>query len=136
MFAGNPRMLMDRETLKPKNLSETLARFASYFKPYWAAMLLVAVLIVASTWSQVDNPDVVGQVVDCYVTPIAASALNFPGAPAAVESAGNNCWLANDPATLGVGQRVLQGALTIGTFPRPNPTSNSFSTADRLSGLG
>jgi len=136
MFGGNPRALMDREQLKPKNLSETLGRFAGYFKPYWPAMLLVAVLIVVSTWTQVVNPDLVGQVVDCYVTPIAASALNFPGAPTAVESAGNNCWLANDPATLGVGQRVLQGALTIGNFPRPNPTSTSFSTADRLSGLG
>ena len=115
--------------------TETLGRFASYFKPYWPAMLLVAALIVLSTWTQVVNPDLVGQVVDCYVTPIGASALNFPGAPTAVESAGNNCWLANDPATLGLGQRLLQGALTIGNFPRPNPTSTSFSTADRLSGL-
>ena len=138
MFGGSDglRRMMDREQLKPKNLSETLARFAVYFKPYWLAMVLVAVLIVVSTWTQVVNPDLVGQVVDCYVTPIAASALNFPGAPTAVDSAGNNCWLANDPATLGLGQRVLQGALTIGNFPRPNPTSTSFSTADRLSGLG
>ncbi len=135
MFGGNPRAMMDRETLKPKNLSETLARFASYFKPYWLALVMVAALIILSTWSQVVNPDLVGQVVDCYVTPIAASALNFPGAPAAVESAGNNCWLANDPASLGLSQRVLQGAVTLGGFPRPNPTSNSFSTADRLAGL-
>src|SRR5260370_40686049 len=101
MFGGNPRMLMDRETLKPKNVSETLARFGSYFKPYWPAMLLVATLIVVSTWTQVVNPDLVGQGVDCYVTPIAASAFNFPGAPAATESARNNCWLANGPASLG-----------------------------------
>src|SRR5258708_24998065 len=136
MFGGNPRALMDREQLKPKNLSETLGRFAVYFKPYWLAMVAVAILIVVSTWTQVVNPDLVGQVLDCYFTPIAARALTFPGAPPAVESAGNNCWLANDPATLGLGQRVLQGALTIGNFPRPNPTSTSFSTADRLSGLG
>src|SRR5712691_7301076 len=97
---GNPRALMEREQLKPKNLSETLSRFAGYFKPYWWAMAIVALLIVASTWTQVVNPDLVGQVVDCYVTPIAASALNFPGAPAATESAGNNCWLANDPSSL------------------------------------
>jgi ATP-binding cassette subfamily B multidrug efflux pump len=135
MFGGNPRAMMDRETLKPQNLSETLVRFAAYFKPYWLALVMVAVLIVLSTWSQVVNPDLVGQVVDCYVTPIAASALNFPGAPAAVESAGNNCWLANDPASLGLSQRVLQGAVTLGGCPRPNPTATSFSTADRLAGL-
>jgi ATP-binding cassette subfamily B multidrug efflux pump len=135
MFAGNPRMMMDRETLKPKNVSETLLRFTSYFKPYWPAMALVAVLIVVSTWTQVVNPDLVGQVVDCYVTPIAASALNFPGAPQATESAGNNCWLAADPASLGLTQRALQGMVTIGNFPRPNPTATTFSTADRLAGL-
>src|SRR5260370_42202862 len=135
MFGGNPRALMDREQLKPKNLSETLGRFAVYFKPYWIAMVLVAVLIVVSTWTQVVNPDLVGQVVDCYVTPIAASGFNFPGAPAAVESAGNNCWLADEPASLNVTQRLLQGAVTLGNFPRPDPTSASFSTADRLAAL-
>ena len=135
MFGGNPRALMDREQLKPKNLSDTLGRFAGYFKPYWWAMLLVAIFIVTSTWTQVVNPDLVGQVVDCYVTPIAASSLNFPGAPTAAESAGNNCWLANDPASLGLGQRVLQGALTVGGFPRPDPTSKDFTLDQRLAGL-
>jgi ATP-binding cassette subfamily B multidrug efflux pump len=136
MFGGNPRALMDRDTLKPKNLSETLLRFASYFKPYWAAMLMVAVLVVASTWTQVTNPDLLGQVVDCYVAPAAASAISFPGAPQLAASSETNCWLAADPASLGLAQRALQGALTIGNFPRPNPTSTSFSNADRLAGLG
>src|SRR5436305_303095 len=123
MFGGNPRGLMDREMLKPKNVSETLGRFASYFKPYWPALVAVAVLIVASTWTQVVNPDLVGQVVDCYVTPIAASAFNFPGAPQAAATTSNNCWLANDPASLGPTQRLLQSAVTFGNFPRPDPTS-------------
>jgi len=136
MFGGNPRGLMDRETLKPKNLSETLLRFAAYFKPYWPAMLLVAFLVIVSTWTQVSNPDLVGQVVDCYVSPTVASALNFPGAAQITASSDSNCWLAADPATLNLGQRVLQGALTLGNFPRPQPTSASFSAADRLAGLG
>jgi ATP-binding cassette subfamily B multidrug efflux pump len=135
MFGGNPRGLMDRETLKPKNLSETLLRFAAYFKPYWPAMLLVALLVIVSTWTQVSNPDLVGQVVDCYVSPTVASALNFPGAAQITASSDTNCWLAADPATLNLGQRVLQGALTLGNFPRPQPTSASFSAADRLAGL-
>src|SRR5262249_44647590 len=132
---GNSRFLMDRETLKPKRLSETLLRFAGYFKPFWPAMLLVAVLAVASTWTQVVNPDLIGEVVDCYVSPAAAQAFNFPGAPQAAQTGASNCWLAKDPAELGLSQRVLQGALTLGGFPRPNPTSTSFSTADRLAGL-
>ncbi len=136
MFGGNPRALMDRETLKPKNLSETLLRFGSYFKPYWPAMVLVAVLVILSTWTQVVNPDLVGEVVDCYVAPAAASSFSFPGAPQAAAGATSNCWLANDPASLGLTQRLLQGAVTLGNFPRPNPTAASFSSADRLAGLG
>jgi ATP-binding cassette subfamily B multidrug efflux pump len=136
MFGGNPRGLMDRETLKPKNLSETLLRFAAYFKPYWPAMLAVVLLAVASTWTQVANPDLLGQVVDCYVAPAAAQGFNFPGAPQVAADSGSNCWLAADPASLGWTQRLLQGALTLGNFPRPDPTSASVSTADRVTGLG
>jgi hypothetical protein len=45
MFGGPDglRRMMSGETLKPKNLSETLGRFAGYFKPFWPAMLLAAV---------------------------------------------------------------------------------------------
>jgi ATP-binding cassette, subfamily B, multidrug efflux pump len=136
MFGGNRGQMMNRETLKPKNLSETLLRFGGYFKPYWLALVGVAVLVIVSTWAQVANPDLIGQVVDCYLTPIASSSLNFPGAPQVVESAGTNCWLASEPSSLGFTQRVLQGALTLGNFPRPQPTSTSFSVADRLTGLG
>jgi ATP-binding cassette subfamily B protein len=133
---GGLRNLMSRETLKPKNLTETLGRFANYFKPFWAAMLGVGVLVVVSTWTQVTNPDLIGQVVDCYLAPAAANAFNFPGAPAAASSSQTNCWLASDPARLGLTQRALQSVLTLGNFPRPTPSATSFSSADRLAGLG
>ena len=136
MFGGQDglRRIMSQDTLKPKNLGETLARFGRYFRPYWPLLILVALLIIATTWAQVTTPDLTGQAVDCYLTPGAASlGFDFPGAPAA-DAPASNCWLAAEPATLGVTQRLMQGALTAGGFPRPDPAS--ADNAARLAGLG
>ncbi len=66
------RRLLERENLKPKNLSVTLARFAGYFRPYWWAMLIVAVLIGFSAWAQVVQPDLTRAAIDCYLVPAKA----------------------------------------------------------------
>src|SRR5260221_13938933 len=71
------RRLMDRETTKPKNVFSTLARFGSYFRPYWFAMVLVLVFMVASTWTQVTIPEITGQVVDCFLFPQPTSVCSF-----------------------------------------------------------
>ena len=73
---GNQHMrrMMDRDIGKPKRVSETLARFGEYFKPYWYILVLVAVLVVIATWAQVTAPELTGQLVDCYLTPTASSA--------------------------------------------------------------
>jgi len=63
------RRMMERETLKPKNVSATLARFWAYFRPYWFALLSVAVLIVVTVWTYVTAPELMGQAVDCYLFP-------------------------------------------------------------------
>jgi ATP-binding cassette subfamily B protein len=86
MFAGGHlRGALDQETSKPKSVGATLARFGSYFKPYWPQLLLVAVFMVTGTWAQVTAPDLIGQAVDCYLTPAVASQFtagaNLPGLP-------------------------------------------------------
>ncbi|MCC6190845.1 MAG: ABC transporter ATP-binding protein [Anaerolineales bacterium] len=143
MFGGpeGMRRIMSQEMLKPKRLGETLGRFGKYFTPYWPMLLVVAALVIGSTWTQVTNPDLVGQVVDCYLAPAAASSFGgFPGAsaPAGQESASqSNCWLAAEPENLGLTQRALQGLLTLGGFPRPAAGSDTpLSDAGRLAGLG
>src|SRR3972149_3955874 len=97
MFGGGPeglRRIMSQETLKPRRLGETLARFGDYFKPYWPVLAVVAVLIVGATWAQVTAPALLGQIVDCYLTPAAVTAFgNLPGAPQGGAAAGavTNC---------------------------------------------
>jgi ATP-binding cassette subfamily B protein len=139
MFGGNDglRRIMNQETIKPKRLGETLARFGAYFKPFWPVLLLVAVLVVASTWAQVTNPDLLGQVVDCYLTPAAASAFgSFPGAAESGASAANNCWLAEGGQATGFTRSVIKSLMTAGGFPQPPADLAQLSDEARLAGLG
>jgi ATP-binding cassette subfamily B multidrug efflux pump len=110
MFGG-PRDMMSQDTSKPEKVGHTLARLGSYFKPYTLVLLLVAGLIIAGAWSQVTTPQLIGQAVDCYLTPATVAhfsaqggAGNFaiPGAPpssaSTPTSASTNCWFAKvDP---------------------------------------
>src|SRR3970040_1434286 len=96
---GGPRYILDRETLKPKSTSATLARLAQHFGPFWPAMLAAAVFVIISTWAQVTTPELTGQLVDCYLAPAAASAFSgFPGVSSqSTSNAQSNCWLGEGP---------------------------------------
>ena len=96
MFRGH--RVLELETSKPTRVSETLRRFIRYFKPYWFQYLIVLVMMVVGTWTQVTAPELLGQAVDCYLTPATTSAaasenammaefLDFEGS-----ASGSNCW--------------------------------------------
>ena len=57
---GNRGELFKQETLKPKNLSNTLARLGGYFGRFWYMILIVLALITISTWTQVITPELTG----------------------------------------------------------------------------
>jgi ATP-binding cassette, subfamily B, multidrug efflux pump len=116
MFGGGPRGMLAQETSKPADTGKTLARLSRYFGPYWPMLLLVALLIIANTYTQVITPDLTGQAFDCFVTPAVAQAFTIPGQTAAV----SNCWYAAIPAgssqadyLAGLGRLV---ALILGLF--------------------
>jgi ATP-binding cassette, subfamily B, multidrug efflux pump len=67
---GSWRGLLEQETTKPKSTGETLRRLARYFRPYWAALLVVLVLMGLNAYVQVLTPALTGQAVDCYFTPV------------------------------------------------------------------
>lgn len=90
MFMDGGRRILERETLKPKNLSETMGRFGKYFRRYWVGLALAIVLIVGSTWAQVVSPELIGQAVDCYL---------FPTSPDA-------CWYATVTLNMSGGERL------------------------------
>jgi ATP-binding cassette subfamily B protein len=88
------------ETRKARSVSGTLRRLWRYFRHYGLVLLLVAVLIVASTYMQVLIPDLTGQAVDCYLGPYSAAAAAGQGADILASLAGSadasgafsNCW--------------------------------------------
>jgi ATP-binding cassette subfamily B protein len=109
---GPMRQALEQETRKPKQVKETLSRLGHYFKPFWWTLLIIAVLIVTATWAQVKAPDLIGQTVDCYLTPGAASA--FANNPAFAQMAkqfsstqSTNCWYDPNSATLNNSQRLV-----------------------------
>ena len=138
-MGGGPHRarMLEQETLKPQNVSRTLARFGRYFRPYWPALVVVAVLVIASTWTQVTTPDLTGQVVDCYLAPSAGGALAGLALPgAAPATATSNCWFTRDASQLTFTQRTLKAAFSLGGFPAPAANPADMTTADRLTGLG
>jgi ATP-binding cassette, subfamily B, multidrug efflux pump len=128
------RRIMSQETLKPRKVSETLRRFGSYFRPYIPVLLLVAGLIIVSTWAQVTTPELIGQTVDCYLSPVAASAIGVapvsPAFPAGGQAAASNCWLSGAPQ--GLTQRIILALHNAGGFS----ITPEMSMAERLTGLG
>lgn len=87
------RRLMERDVIKPKNVSATLRRFWQYFRRRWFALLIVAALMIIVTWTQVISPRLIGQAVDCYLfqeNPFAAMAPSSANNQAAAQA--QNCW--------------------------------------------
>ena len=89
------------ETSKPRSAGATLGRLWQYFRPYSLALLLVALLIIGSTYMQILIPNLTGQAVDCYLTPFttaraagdtAGSGLGELLAAGGGQEAFGNCW--------------------------------------------
>ena len=103
------RGLLQADKLQTQNVGATLRRFAQYFRQNWPGVLIAFALIIASTWTQVYSPEVIGQAVDCYLFPQPVSAM----------SAGSDCWY--DPTI----QAAIQGN-----------TLDQVTTETKLAGLG
>ncbi len=108
---------------KAANVGQTLKRLGKRFKPYWPVLLLIAGLIIASTYMQVLVPDLTGQIVDCYLTP-------YTAASSAREAAGISQPL-DLPIDLGLAQE--SGAATNCWYTVPNPQATAEQT---IAGIG
>lgn len=94
------RRIFERETVKPKNLSATLGRFANYFKRYWYALVVVLFLTIFSTWTQVYAPKLTGQAIDCYIFNAAelAQTQAFLSGTGTTDTVVDSCWYTDDDA--------------------------------------
>src|SRR6185436_20876196 len=97
--------LLNQETIKPRNLSETLGRLGRYFIRFWYMIAIAVLFVIVSTWTQVTTPELTGQATDCFLVPTGASvfgsfASSFGAnnaAPSAAQT--SSCWLTTaDPS--------------------------------------
>jgi len=129
--------MFGQETLKPKSVSTTLARLGRHFAPFWASLLLAATFVVISTWAQVTNPELTGQLVDCYLSPaVSNSGFSLPGAAASADqpASGSNCWLSADKQPNGLTQAVIKNVFSLGGLAAPK-TDGTQTNDERTAGL-
>jgi len=139
MMHGGPGRFgnaLNQETLKPRNLGETLARLGSYFGRFWYMILLATIFVVISTWTQVTNPELTGQATDCFLVPAGQSAFtgmtSFGAASGSQsEEVKSTCWLTtDDPSTLTFTRGLIHKAFHAGGYEIPaNPTNDDRVTA-------
>ncbi len=93
-------ILLGVEVQKARRIGPTLRRFAGYFRAYQLTLILVVVVLILGTMAQVLVPILIGQAVDCFLT---------PGGSAAKA----NCWYATPvpSATQGELTRGLGGVI-------------------------
>ncbi|MBL8050589.1 MAG: ABC transporter ATP-binding protein, partial [Anaerolineales bacterium] len=127
--------LLKQETLKPRNVGNTIARFGKYFGKFWYVLVLAMILIIVSTWTQVTSPELTGQATDCFLVPNGTSAFaSFSGeADSASEASASACWIVSDPATLSGTQKIIATAYRFNDFKIIDPAT--ASTEERIAGL-
>jgi ATP-binding cassette subfamily B multidrug efflux pump len=134
---GGPmrHMMLNQESSKPRDLRNTLGRFANYFGQYWYAFVIALFLIIISTWSQVTTPQLTGQITDCFLVPSGAASLAsfnpIQGAQQA-QSSQSNCWLETPPSELSGTQKIIATLYGAGGFP---PPTRGMTQDERIAGL-
>jgi ATP-binding cassette subfamily B multidrug efflux pump len=106
MFMGGHDRMLGQETAKPQSTGATLKRFWTYFNRYRLVLLLVGIFVVVGVYMQVRIPNLIGQAVDCYLTPAAAQVTGgLPGIPQS-SAASTNCSFADVPADATVSELI------------------------------
>ena len=127
--------MLNRETLKPRALSETLSRLVGYFSRFWWMLLLSVLFVVAATWTQVTSPELMGQATDCFLVPSGSNAFASFGAAAGsqTQQAQSSCWLIKDPSELSGRQALMSRMYHFGGYISVNPTT--ATNEQRVEGL-
>lgn len=142
MMHGGPGRfggMLNQETLKPRKLSETLARLGGYFSRFWYMILLAVGFVVVSTWTQVTTPELMGQATDCFLVPAGAAVFGQSasfgvdsGSPS--DGQASTCWLTtDDPSSLTFTRGLIYKAFHAGPFGYEVP-ANPTNT-DRIVAL-
>ncbi len=125
MMGGPGRFgnILNQDSIKPRNLSETLGRLGRYFGRFWYMIVLAVVFVIITTWSQVTSPELSGQATDCFLVPAGGSAFaSLAPATATDQKAESSCWLGTteDPSTLTYSRQIVYAAFHSGGYEVPD----------------
>lgn len=136
MMHGRAGGFLNQETMKPRNLSETLGRLGKYFGQFWYMIVLAVVFVVISTWTQVTSPELMGQATDCFLVPAGSSAFAQLAPPTASDQkAVSSCWLGTteDPSTLSYSKQIVYKAYHLGGYTTPDLAA--ATNEERVTGM-
>jgi ATP-binding cassette subfamily B protein len=71
MFGGGNHMMMRGE--KAKNFKDSMRSLAGYMRPYWASMVFVLLLAIASTVFTIVSPKLLGEITNLVVNDYTAT---------------------------------------------------------------
>jgi len=123
MMHGRAGGMLNQETMKPRNLSETLGRLGTYFGRFWHMIVLAVLFVVFSTWTQVASPELMGQATDCFLVPTGSSAFaSLAPTAASDQKTVSSCWLGRteDPSTLSYSRQIVYKAYHLGGYTTPD----------------
>jgi len=129
MMHGRANEFLKAETVKPRDLGQTLARLGGYFSRYWYMLVIALGFVLVSTWAQVTTPELTGQATDCFLVPIGSSAFgdfaSFAPQSGSASPAESTCWLtASDPASLTWTRRLVHSAFHSNGYEFPANATN------------
>jgi ATP-binding cassette subfamily B protein len=127
--------LLRQDANKARNVSETLRRFGGYFGKFWYMLVVVILLAIVSTWTQVTPPELIGQATDCFLVPVSAgsAAASFSPLPASEPETVSSCWLVADPVTLTGTEKIIASLYRLDGFDIIDPAT--ATSAERVTGL-
>ena len=134
MMHGRFGGMLNQETLKPRNLGETLGRLGAYFSRFWYMILLAVGFVILATWTQVTTPELMGQATDCFLVPTGASVSGSFGADSGSQTnmQASSCWLTtDDPSTLTATRRLIYNAFHANGYE----VAVNATDADRIASL-
>jgi ATP-binding cassette, subfamily B, multidrug efflux pump len=137
MMHGRAGGMLNQETMKPRNLSETLGRLGSYFGRFWYMIALAVLFVIVATWTQVTSPELLGQATDCFLVPAGGSAFAQLSAPmaGATQKSESSCWLGTtaDPSTLSYSRQIIYKAYHLSGYTTPDLAT--ATNAERITGM-
>ncbi|MBE0683235.1 MAG: ABC transporter ATP-binding protein [Anaerolineales bacterium] len=98
-------------------------------------MLTLAILfVITATWTQVTNPELIGQATDCFLVPSGVNPFaSFSPTAAPEPQKESSCWLAADPSTLSGRKLLLNKIYTVGGYTVTDPAA--ATNDQRIEGL-